>query len=154
MNSIENTWANRELPILVAAYRRFEAEVNRSPNHGQLEEIRQELDLSVHDLVAGLEALVGADPPYIDIETASGWSDERAGGGYVSAISERARRDLGAWPSADNLVEQLVAALTRAADAEPEPERKSRLEAAAAVLGGMARDIAVNVISARIGQLG
>jgi hypothetical protein len=84
---------------------------------------------------------------------AGGWTDETAGGGFVTGVSERARRELGAWPSADVLVEQLAAALARAADEEQEPERKSRLRGAAEVLGGMARDIAVNVISSRIGQL-
>lgn len=152
-HEIESTWATRELPILVEAYRRFEAEVNRAPNIGQLEEIRQALGLSAQDFVAGLEALVGAEPPYIDVETASGWSQERAGGGYVSAVSERARRELGAWPSPDNVVEQLVEALSHAAENEPEGERKGRLRNAADVLSGMARDIAVSVIAARLGRV-
>ena len=120
----------------------------------QLEEIRQVVGISVREFEAGLEALVGADPPYLELQLAGGWSKERAGGGMVDSISERARRELGAWPTASGLLEELVAALLKEAEAEPEPERKSRLQATAAVLGGMARDIAVNVISARIGQLG
>ena len=80
--------------------------------------------------------------------------DQRARGwSMVDSISERARRELGAWPTPDNLVEQLAAALSRAADDEPEPERKGKLRNAADVVGGMARDIAVNVISARLGRL-
>jgi len=70
---------------------------------------------------------------------------------HVIQVRGRARRELGTWPSADALLEQLVAALTAAADAEPEPERKGRLKAAAELLGGMARDIAVQAIGARLG---
>lgn len=68
-------------------------------------------------------------------------------------VYERARRELGSWPSGDELLHQLVAALSAAADEETEPEEKGRLRTAADVLGGMARDIAVNVISARIGHV-
>jgi hypothetical protein len=81
-----------------------------------------------------------------------GWTEERAGGGFISGVSERARREFGAWPSPHTLVDQLAAALARAADEETEPRRRSRLREAAEVLGGMARDIAVNVLSAKIGQ--
>ena len=106
------------------------------------------------ELLAGLGALESADPPYLDVAYGGGWSDERAGGGYVSEVSERARRELGAWPTADGLLEQLVAALIREAEEEPEPERRGRLRNAADVLGGAARDIAVSVISARLGRIG
>jgi hypothetical protein len=150
MSSIESTWATRDLPILVAAYRRVESQAPQSV--GQLEEMRQELGLTVQDFAAGLEALEGADPPHIELMVAGGWSDERARGRFVTGVSERAHRELGAWPSTDVFVEQLAAALARAADEEQEPERKSRLREAAEVLGGMARDIGVNVISAKIGQ--
>jgi hypothetical protein len=124
------------------------------PRLDQLEEIRRAVGLSVHDLENGLDALSTADPPYLDYETASGWSDERAGGGYISDIFERARVELGAWPSPENFVEQLVAALERAAEDEPEPERKSKLHAAALVIGGMARDVAVSVTAAQLGRIG
>jgi hypothetical protein len=153
MSSVEDTWARRDFPILVVAFRRFESDANRPANLGQLEEIRRDLDLAPRDFVAGLHALADAEPPYIELETASGWSDERAGGGYISAISERARRELGAWPSPEGVLEQLIEALARASDAEPEPERQGRRRAAADVLGGMARDIAVSVIAARLGRL-
>ena len=151
MPTIESTWARRELPILAAALRRLDSGEQRSLQ--QLEEIRQELDLTPKDLAAGIEALESADPPYIEVEVAGGWTDERAGGGFVVSVSERARRELGSWPSAESLVEQLAAALSRAADDEPEPERKGRLRDAAEVLASTARDIAVGVISTKIGRL-
>jgi hypothetical protein len=66
-------------------------------------------------------------------------------------VSERARRELGTWPSADVVLQQLVDALSRTAAEEPREEEKSRLRSAADVLAGMGRDIAVGVITARIG---
>jgi hypothetical protein len=150
MTSVEDTWARRDLPILLAAYRRVEA---GEQSVGQLEELRQELGLTVLEFRGGLAALADAEPPYIELELGGGWSGEKAGGGWVSGVSERARRELGAWPSADALVDQFAAALRRAADDEPEPERKGRLRQAADVLGGMARDEAVSVVSAKIGHV-
>ena len=151
MTHVEDTWVRRELPILLAAYRR--AESGERPSVGQLEEMRQELGMTVRELELGLAALTDADPPYIELQLAAGWSEEKAGGGYVDAVTERTRRELGAWPTAGSLVDQLAEALGRAADDEPEPERKGRLRQAADVVGGMARDVAVAVISARIGNV-
>ena len=74
-------------------------------------------------------------------------------GGHVSSVGERTRRELGTWPSADSIVEQLVATLREAGDQEPDPARKSRLATAASVLGDTARQIAVAVISAKLGGL-
>jgi hypothetical protein len=148
---IESTWATRELPVLAAALRRLDSGERGSIR--QLAEIGAETGIPPRQLLNGLAALESADPPYLEVEYGGGWSDENYGGGYVSAISERARRELGSWPSANELLDQLVGALSAAADAESEPERKSRLRGAADALAGMARDIAVNVISARLGRI-
>jgi hypothetical protein len=69
------------------------------------------------------------------------------------AVSERARRELGAWPSAEALVDALAAAFAQAAEAEEEPAKKSRLRAVADGLGGAARDIAVGVAIKQLGGL-
>jgi hypothetical protein len=150
--AIEDTWARRDLPILLAAYRRAESG-ERPPVVGQFEEMRQELGLTVGDFKLGLAALAEADPPFIELQVSGGWSDDKAGGGWIDGVTERARRELGSWPSADTLVDQLATALRQAADDESEPERKGRLRQAADVVGGMARDVAVAVISAKIGSV-
>jgi hypothetical protein len=85
---------------------------------------------------AGMRALETADPPYIERDGRDIWG-----------VTERARRELGTWPSPESVVDQLVAALTQAALDEQEPEKKSRLTASAQILGGMAKDIAVGVIT-------
>ena len=150
-HEVDPTWASRDLPVLAAAYLRYEAD--RQPSVSQLEEIRVEVGLPVRAFETALDALATADPPYLDYQTGGGWSDDRAGGGYIDSITERTRRELGAWPTPDNLVEELVAALLRAADKETSEAEKGRLRAAAEVIGGMARDIAVGVVTTRLGQL-
>ena len=145
---IDSTWATRELPILVAALHRVDA--GEAPS---LAELGEDTGLSPKVFRTGLEALESADPPYVEVQWAGGWSDENFGGYCLSAVSERTRRELGSWPSADGLVEQIVDALSRAAEAESEPERKGRLRSTADVLGGMARDIAVSVIATRLGRI-
>ena len=74
--------------------------------------------------------------------------------GHIETVYERARRELGSWPTPENFIEELVAALSRAADNETSEAERSRLRAAAEVIGGMARDITVGVVTTRLGQLG
>lgn len=52
---------------------------------------------------------------------------------------------MGQWPAGESLVAGLVESLDAAAEREADPERKSRLRQAAAVVGGTARDVVVDV---------
>jgi hypothetical protein len=144
---IAETWSWRELPILAAALRWLD-----SGDHlVMLEDLRAEVGLDVAQMRAGLRALEQADPPYIAVNyTMAGPS---VVGGHLDMVFERGRRELGSWPSAEGVLDQLVAALDRAAELELEPERKSRLRAVADLLGGMARKIAISAIASRLGQL-
>jgi hypothetical protein len=144
---LPSTWATRELLILRAALRRLD----EGSHLADLEEIRQETGLAPDQVWAALRALEAADPPYVEVDWSGGWRDDRASGA-IRQVSERARRELGTWPSADAIVSQLVDALAQAAEKETEPERKGRLRAAADAIGGIARDVAVRVIADRIGQ--
>jgi hypothetical protein len=144
---LQPTWASRELPILRAALRRLDA----GERLADLEEIRQEAGLTPDETWAAVQALQYADPPYIEVELAGGWSDEASG--IATSVSERARRELGTWPSPASLVDELAAAFAQAADAEQEPEKRTKLRALADGLAGMARDIAVGVLSRRIGDI-
>jgi hypothetical protein len=137
-DELPSTWASRDLPILSSALRRLDTGEGW-PDLGDLE---SDTGLSREQLWAGLNALTTAEPPYLTAQ-----------GGVVSAVSERARRELGTWPAADSLVDALAAAFAQAAEAEKEPERKQRLRAVADGLGGALRDIAVAVVSKRLGEL-
>ena len=128
-------------PVLREALRRLDG----GDNFPDLEEIRQAAGLTGPDVWAAIQALKNASPPYLDVQLTSGWSEDYASGN-LKAVHERARRELGSWPSADALVDRLVEALGEVADAEQEPERKGKIRAAADTLGGIARDVAVRVI--------
>lgn len=143
--ALDNTWTTRDLPILRSALRRLDA----GEDFPDLEEIRAEVGLDVTQMRAGLRALEHAGPPYIEL-TYTMAGPARVGG-HVKGVSERARRELGTWPSATSMVDRLVEALEDAEEEEQEPERKSKLRAARDALAGMARDVAVTVIAKQVG---
>lgn len=144
---ITPTWAYRELPILAAALRRLDS----GETFPSLEVIRAEVGLEVIQMRAGLSALESAQPPYVTVQYTMAGPEHV--GGFVTSVSERTRRLLGSWPSAEDLMERLVAALREEATTETQPERRSRLREAAEVLGGMAREIAVQVLAAQLGKV-
>jgi hypothetical protein len=63
-----------------------------------------------------------------------------------------ARRSVGAWPTPESLAERLIAALDSAADDEQEPEKKSKLKQASRAIGGVGRDVLVEVVAKVITQ--
>jgi hypothetical protein len=71
--------------------------------------------------------------------------------GPIANVSAEARRELGAWPSAETLARQLVEGLEQAAANEEEPERKKVLESGVAALGRIGTEIIAKVIEGRMG---
>jgi DNA-binding MarR family transcriptional regulator len=136
---VEETWVSRELPILRVALEQIEA----GETFVKIGALKEQLGLSDVSMGVAIRSLEKAG--YIEAASL------QRGPIAIKDVTERTRRELGAWPSADGLLEQLVAALTDAANAEPEPEKKTKLRATADVLAGMARDIAVSAIASRIG---
>jgi len=87
-----------------------------------------------------LRDLYGASPPYVEavrppVELPIPLT--------LTGVTERARRETGQWPTPEAWVDRLVEALERAADEEPDEEKRSLPRRTAVVIGGMARDIAV-----------
>jgi hypothetical protein len=117
-------------------------------NMPELRAIATEIGMPEDKMRAGVRALVDAEPPYIAVSYAGGEAI-----GHLVAVYERTRRELGSWPSAPTLVDEIVAALIAAAEIEEEPERKGRLRAAAETIGGIARDLSVAVVAAQIGKV-
>jgi hypothetical protein len=145
-DEVTSTWATRELPILKLALRNLDTgQTDLTATEG----IRAELGFDAATMNAGLKALEKASPPYIEAAWNVAGSQVR---GYITGITERTRVELGSWPSPASVVDQLVEALTAAADRETEPDKKGRLRSTADALSGFARDVAVGVVAARMGS--
>jgi hypothetical protein len=70
---------------------------------------------------------------------------------WVTGVTERGRREAGAWPEPGQLADRLLAALEKAADAEPEGEKRTALKRALAFLGGAGRDVLVQTTATVLG---
>jgi hypothetical protein len=143
---LRETWTTRELPILRAALSRIDG----GDEYADLDELRVELGLTAGEVFAAVGALANASPPYLDVELRNGRDGVRSPG-RIDSVYERARRKLGTWPTAENVVAELAAALRVAADEAYEPEEKGRPGAAADALTGFARDVAVAVVARHVG---
>jgi hypothetical protein len=65
----------------------------------------------------------------------------------ITGVTERARRLVGQWPTAESLAAEITKALGEAADHESDPAKKTRLREAATFLGETARGVVVEVLS-------
>jgi hypothetical protein len=61
------------------------------------------------------QALANAWPPYLGVTLNGGGEDS------IDGVTERTRRELATWPTSTSVVDELVSALQKAADAETAP---------------------------------
>jgi len=127
--------------------RRFEEGIDLP----DLEGVRAAVGLPVEAMRVAVSALESADPPYIEVLYTPDAPDRV--GGHVRRVSERARRELGTWPTVDGVVQAIIDGLRLAADQTEEPETKRRLRSAAEVVAGLGRDVLAQVIATKIGSV-
>jgi hypothetical protein len=144
--TVESTWENRDLVVLDLAVQYFD---DPSVHRLGIPVIVERTGLSEDDVKRALRALASASPRLIKGSSA----DQVAFPLFLTGVTGPARQLVGAWPSPDSLTDRLVAALEAAASAEPNEEKRSALRHAAAVLGGMGRDIFVEVASKALGHV-
>ena len=133
---MESTWETRDLPVLEAAVRLLDEYAESAlPDLGDLCEATGLDNDSVHRALAALQG------EYLAYERGGG--DGRFT--HVKSVTAQARRIVGQWPTPEALVDRLVAALDKAAEQEPNDERRSKLRTVSAALGGAVRDVAVEV---------
>jgi hypothetical protein len=137
VSELAETWTSRELPLLRIAVR----EVDQGRDVG-FQAMADEAAIDIKQVCVAMEAL--RDAGYVQ-----GWF-AAGDAGTVKSVSGEARRTVGTWPTAENVVAQLAAALDLAAEQAEEPERKGRLKAAAEALAGVGRDLAVAVVAKQI----
>lgn len=145
---MEPTWERRELPVLCALVEHFDDVDAYRLQPGQIAQLAA---LGEDQVKRALKALHEAEPPLIRGMTV----DQAPYPIWVTGITERGRREAGAWPDPGQLADRLLAALEKAADAEPEGEKRNALKRTLAFLGGAGRDVLVQTAATVLGgQLG
>lgn len=141
---MEETWTTRDLVVLTAAVALTEKLAPREIPDG--EEIVNETGLAERDVILALSAL---NDEYLKVDRRGAGLDD-ASRLAITKIYPAARFAVGQWPTGEVMLDKLVAGLERAADAEDDPERKSKLKDTASWLGAGLRDTAANVLGAVI----
>lgn len=142
---LEDTWNARDLPVLREAARLLEADETLSgvPLH----EIATALEMDAVVVLRSLRAL-----------ERSGLVDLRlvmpATHGRVTQISGPARQLVGQWPTEEQALDRIIAALLAIADASEDEDERSKAQRFAAWLRTSASTVGVSVATAAItGQL-
>jgi hypothetical protein len=144
VDGVEDTWASRDLPVLDAVVSMKEEDMFLIPT---VAGIAERCGLDVMDVGRAVKALDGT---YLDLQMLISGGDPSPW--FVQSVYPSARFAVGQWPTGDVLVERLVQGLDEAAEAESDPERRSRLKNAAAWIGGGLRDVAANALGTAIAK--
>lgn len=106
---MNSTWADRDFPVLESIVRR----TDESGHEVGLDEIEQDTGLSPEDVQRAIKAL-DSDGGYIRVSTPNG-------GGHIDFVlsaTSKARREVGAWPTPENITSELVDRLEQLANDE------------------------------------
>jgi hypothetical protein len=135
-SDMQDTWYNRELPVLRAAVAAFERDLGRLLP--EVSDLAEATGLAADDVARAVAAL---HPEYLDLQTTPGEPTSW----FVQRVHTSARRAVGQWPSPDTLAAQLAAAMQQVAEHTSDPDAKSRLRRAAEAIGGLAKDVLTEV---------
>jgi len=142
---MEDTWTNRDLPVLKAVVEIYDATGRTMIRPG---DIAAKAGFDQETTERAIRALYRE--PYLE-EGTSSW-----GGQYVAVgpPTGEALRVAGQWPTPENLLERLIAALDAAGDDEnlAEPER-SKLKQIALGLRGFAYHVAIGALGGAGGHM-
>ena len=141
---MDNTWANRDLPVLDAMVKYLDDAVGSL--YPELRDIAELTGFEIKEV--GKAALALESDRLIELGKSAGGP----GTWHVSGVSGEARRLVGQWPTAEQFVDEVAQRLQAAADEEPDPERRSRLRELASSAGDVARGVFVDVTSAVISR--
>jgi hypothetical protein len=137
---VEDTWWSRDLPVLDAAVKLFQ-----SQDYVQVRDLAKATGFEIGDVAQSL-----LDMRYVYVSEIGSMGDQADWD--ISYVTEKARRAVGQWPTPENVVGRLAAAFNEAAEHEPDPERKSKLQAFGGWLADTGQSIATEVITKVISQ--
>lgn len=133
---VEDTWTDRDFPVLDAAARLLDAAV---PPWVSVSEIATATGLTDHEVARALTALY---PRFV------GEMDEFSGAPgpwTIQNVTTEARYAVGQWPTPESLIDRLAEAFKAAAEREPDEQKRGRLRQLADALTGTVRDLAIGV---------
>jgi hypothetical protein len=140
----EDTWTTRDLPVLRAVVDIYD----RTRDAIDPDDIEAAVGLDKDTVQRALRAL-NTEPYFLDVtQIHSGeiWA--------VGAPTGHALRVAGAWPSPENLLERLIAALQDAAKDEMRtPEERGKFKQAAGWLGSFASQVAIGALGGAAGNV-
>ncbi len=143
---VNPTWEDRDLPVLRAFVELWEESGGQVVTAQQLEH-RTGFDQATTQ--SALAALIEEEPKLIGDH--SGAAEDGAGVLVLVRPTGEARRRLNLWPpTPDLLADRLIQALARAADNEPDEEKRGWLRRTAAYLGSAGRDLAIEVAASAL----
>jgi hypothetical protein len=143
-DTVEDTWAARELPVLNAAVALLEHSYMVT-----VSDIAGRTGLDQADVARSLDAL---DPVYVDFRKTETGGDPTFW--YVHKVTPEARQAVGQWPTAESLIDRLARAFSAEAEREEDIERQYQLRQAAGLLAETVHDVAVRVAAAITGPSG
>jgi hypothetical protein len=145
MDKLDDTWNNRDYPVLREAARGAE---RNAPEIGpDLHDIAEATGLSIEAVDTAARALEGAGLIQL------GWS-MGIGNATVEEISPEARRLVGLWPTPETALDRMVAALEAIAANTDDEDTRTRAWKALDAISGAGRSIGIAVASAAItGQI-
>ncbi|SRR6266496_169043 len=136
------TWETRDLPVLRAIVTIDDARMTTLPIRAT--DLAEHTGLEIGSVHRALRSLASEVPPYFKAFTEDGVITE------VHSPTGAAKRAVCAWPTPEAWADRLIKALNEAADAEPDPVRKSKLRRAAEALGDLGRGVVTEVVAAVI----
>jgi hypothetical protein len=142
---LPDTWHSRDLPVL----RHIVKMCDEAPNdHLHVKGVALELwgRIATQDVERAAAALASGHLIELGHDDGAGFLLRD-----ITEVSGEARRLAGAWPSADNIADRLIAALQDLAEYSDDPVEKTRAKKALEGLGSFSRDTLISVIGAAAG---
>ncbi|HEX8081568.1 MAG TPA: hypothetical protein VF557_15255 [Jatrophihabitans sp.] len=139
-DTLANTWATIDRPILRAAVQLFQESPGMPPGAGDIQRVTGH---SNQDLTA---AMMRLDGPYLEVN----WFNHVAPIFKVINVHERALVELGVWPSAASLTDELMELIEQRIADSLSSEERNHWEKMHDGIGGGAKDLFIGVLGAVI----
>lgn len=144
-----DTWTTPDLPVLRAFVEHFthSNEYVRSHEYAALVP-----DFDEETVLGAVRRLARANPPYFEHGGAAFEEDESGVPWAVFGVTERAMREVGQWPSAEQIVRRIAEGLLAAAEKEPDLEAADRARKVASWVATLASGTGSGVAAAALAR--